>query len=83
MKWALLAIALTACTAEPPAVSACESEAERDPTVKELELKGAGSPQFLRDHLEETARAKKDATYRCLQRTGVVRSGAVERQRPL
>ena len=83
MRWLLLATALCACTQVPPAQSACEAEAERDPTVKELELKGAGSPQFLRDHLEETAQAKKAAAYRCLQRTGVIRAGSVERQRPL
>ena len=83
MRWLLLTLVLAGCASGSPAQRACEREAESDPLVKDLEMKGAGSPQFLRDHLEETAQAKKSATYRCLQRTGVIRPGGVERQKPI
>jgi hypothetical protein len=63
-----------------PAV--CEDQVYADPTVKDLILKGAGSPSFQRNHENELAYAKSDAAHRCMQQKGLLPpGGGVQRQR--
>lgn len=85
MKTALLALLLlSACAArDTPDAAACRAEAEGDPDVRALILKGAGSPTFLAEHQENLKAARQRATLACLRARGVIRPGGVERQKPL
>ncbi len=62
---------------------ACARQAEDDPVVKEMIIKGAGNPHFLLEGQDQLRAAKQDATLACLRSRGVIRAGGVERQKPL
>jgi len=82
----LLMLALGACSTGAPRTPdqvACERQANDDPTVSLLLIKGAGSEHFALEHQEDLRAARQTATVACLQSRGVIRRGGVERQRPL
>ncbi len=62
---------------------ACAAQADDDPTVKQMILKGVGNPVYLAEGQDALKAARQDARLRCLRARGVVRPGGVERQRPL
>ena len=75
---------LAACARGPDAVrDTCERQAESDPEVKRLIIKGVGSAYFLHKSQDELNAAKQDAMTACLRERGVIRKGGVERQKPL
>ena len=61
----------------------CSRQAENDPAVKALIIKGVGNPHFAIEGQEQMKVAKQDATLACLRSRGVIRPGGVERQKPL
>ncbi len=80
----LLLLLMSACaTQDPPEVAACKAEANEDPEVKSLLLKGAGSPDFLAENQDNVKAARQRATLACLRARGIIRPGGVERQKPL
>ncbi len=80
----LFALLLVAgCSAAPLADRPCEGQAEQDPEVRDLILKGAGSPSFLAENQDRLSRARQRATLDCLRGKGLIRPGGVEAQRPL
>ena len=68
---------------DPALAAACRAEAERDPAVTDLIMKGAGSPTFLAESQDELKVARQRATLSCLRARGAIRPGGVERQKPL
>ncbi len=79
-----LLLLLAACAREPESAQAvCERQANNDPAVKRLIIKGVGSAYFLHDSQDELNAAKQDAMLACLRDRGVIRKGGVERQKPL
>jgi hypothetical protein len=62
---------------------ACARQADDDPIVKELIVRGAGNPHFQMEGQDQLRAAKQDAMLACLRARGVVRQGGVERQKPL
>ena len=62
---------------------ACARQANDDPVVKELIIRGAGNPHFQMEGQDQLRAAKQDAALACLRARGVVRQGGVERQKPL
>ena len=72
-----------AAVADPALAAACNAEAERDPAVTSLIMKGAGSPTFLAESQDELKVARQRATLGCLRARGAIRPGGVERQKPL
>lgn len=89
MRTLWLLLLLGACTSGPagPANPAdqrsCDREANDDPKVVELILKGVGNPYFQSNSQEELAAAKQDARLACLRSRGLIPRGGVERQKPL
>jgi hypothetical protein len=82
----LLGAALSGCGGGARSVTdqeACARQAEDDPVVKEMIVKGAGNPHFQIEGQDQLRAAKQDANLACLRRRGVVRAGGVERQKPL
>ena len=55
--------------------AACDEQVYADPHVKDLLMKGAGSPQFERLHEDELKYAKVDAARRCMQAKGLTPLG--------
>ncbi len=79
---AILLLAGCARSAEPVANvpdPRCESEADRDPSVRLLRIKAAGSEMFLQEHIDDIRLARADALRRCQGGGGP--QGGVERQR--
>lgn len=76
---------LAGCGASGPLTDqqACERQANEDPAVKAMIMKGAGSETFRQTNRDALAAAKQDATVACLRARGLVRPGGVERQKPL
>ena len=58
---------------------ACARQADDDPVVQDLILKGAGSDQYRREHVDQLKQARADATLRCLRARGLAPKGGVER----
>jgi hypothetical protein len=84
VRAALLLSLLAACgTAESPDQRACERQANEDPAVKQLILKGVGNPYFQSNSQEELNAAKQQARLVCLRSRGLAPNGGVERQKPL
>ena len=84
MRAALLLMLLAGCsTNENPEQRACDRQANDDPAVKELIIKGAGNPYFRNNSQEELRFAKQQARLVCLRSRGLAPAGGVERQRPL
>ena len=64
--------------------SACDSQVNQDPVVKDLIMKGAGSEHFKLENEDTLRLARQRARLACLQGRGVLpRGGGVEPQRPL
>ncbi len=86
---AILTLLLLAACAKPadpnpaaPAVLArCEGEADQDPVVRLLRMKGAGNELFLQEHQDDLRIARADALRGCLRGRGTGPRGGVERQR--
>ena len=79
-------LALTACapaTAPMTDQDACARQANDDPVVKELIIRGAGNPHFQMEGQDQLRAARQDAALACLRARGLVRPGGVERQKPL
>ena len=71
MKRALAAALLAAGCAAPDAPdAACARQAENDPAVRELIVKGAGNPAFLAASQEELTFARRQAVVACLRSRG-------------
>ncbi len=79
-----LVLAVAGCGGPQTALTdqqACERQANEDPAVKELIIKGLGNPYVQATRQGELRAAKGDATIACLRARGVVRPGGVERQK--
>ena len=78
-----LLLTLAGCTdTRSPDEISCASQAENDPTVREMIRKGAGNPYLQREGFEARRAAEQDATLACLRNRGLIRRGGVERQKP-
>ena len=89
MKRVLAAALLLAGCAAPAAPdaaatpdAACARQAETDPVVRELIIKGAGNPAFLAASQEELTFARSQAEVACRRSRGLAPRGGVEPQRP-
>ena len=79
---ALLAVLLLAgCASSDPVTDRCESEANRDTTVRLLRMKSAGAEIFAREHADDLRIALNDAMQACRTGAGSGPRGGVERQR--
>ena len=81
MKVFLAVLLLAGCASSDPVTERCESEADRDPTVQMLRMKGAGAEMFAQEHMEDLRIARNDALQACRAGTGLAPRGGVERQR--
>ncbi len=64
--------------------AACESEVNKDPTVQDILMKGAGSEHYRLENQDSLRLAKQRARMACLRSRGVLpKGGGVEPQRPL
>ena len=80
----LFLLVLSACAApQSPDEAACERQADNDPAVRELIIKGAGNPHFMMESQDELRAAKRAATVRCLKSRGILQQSGVEAQKPL
>jgi hypothetical protein len=79
---ALLLAGCAAATTPPTPQAACEREAQDDPVVRDMRMKGAGSPSYLAWEQERMRIAVQEATLRCLRARGIIRPGGVERPKP-
>ena len=59
----------------------CQRQANDDPAVKLLIMKGLGNQNFALSSQQQLAEAKQDATNSCLRSRGVIPKGGVERQK--
>jgi len=81
---AMLMGLLAGCgAAESPDQRACDRQADEDPAVKALILKGVGNPYFQNNSQDELKAAKQQARMVCLRSRGLMPAGGVERQKPL
>lgn len=81
-----LSILLAGCSAvQTPAndQEACARQANDDPVVRELIVKGAGNPHFQMEGQDQLRAARQDATLACLRGRNLIPQGGVERQKPL
>ena len=84
MRAALLLPLLAACaTPESPDQRACDHQANEDPAVKQLIIKGVGNPYFQSNSQDELNAARQQARLACLRSRGLAPTGGVERQKPL
>lgn len=88
----VLLLLLSACARDAAPVSAadaardaaCESEANSDPAVQDILMKGAGSEHYRLENQDSLRLAKQRARMACLRSRGVLpKGGGVEPQRPL
>ncbi len=78
-----LALLLAGCGApEKPDEAACERQAENNPAVHELIIKGLGNPAFQAESQQSLALARRQATLACLRSRGLAPPGGVEPRRP-
>ncbi len=78
----LILLLLSGCARESAPDAACDAQVNRDPEVRDLIMKGAGSEHFKLETDDELLRARKRARITCLQGLGVVPKGGVEAPRP-
>ena len=76
------ALLLAGCAGADTPEAACARQAENDPAVRELIIKGVGNPAFLAASQEELAFTRRQATVACLRGRGLAPRGGVEPQRP-
>ena len=61
----------------------CEAVADHDPAVEDYTAKGAGNPQFVRNHKDDLDLARLRAVQACERGRGIMRpGGGVEVTRP-
>ena len=60
----------------------CDRQAENDPVVKQMIMKGAGNLAFQMEGRDQLHAAEQDARLACLRSRGVIPPGGVERQKP-
>ena len=77
--WVVLLLA--GCASSDPVTDRCQSEADRDPTVRLLRMKGAGAEMFAQEHAVDLRLALNDALQACRTGAGSGPRGGVERQR--
>lgn len=80
----LLLLLLAQCRTDRPLTDQdiCDRQANNDPVVKELIMKGAGNEHFQLEGQDQLRAAKQDARIACLRARGIVQPGGVERQKP-
>lgn len=76
------ALLLAGCAAPDTPQAACERQAENDPTVHELVIKGLGGEAFRNNSQDELRFARQQAVVACLRARGVAPPGGVEPHRP-
>ena len=60
----------------------CERQAQNDPVVKQMIIKGVGNQHFQLEGQDQLHAAQQDALLACLRSRGVIRRGGVERLKP-
>ncbi len=77
----LVAALLAGCADSGPMTDqqACEKQANDDPVVKLMIMKGAGTTHYMIEHQDELKAARQDAVLNCLRARGLVAPGGVER----
>ncbi len=76
------ALLLAGCAGADTPEAACERQANNEPAVKLLIIKGVGNPAFLAASQEELAFLRKQAVLTCLRARGLAPPGGVEPQLP-
>ena len=77
----LILLLLAGCARESAPDAACEAQVDRDPVVRDLMMKGAGSEHFKLENDDVLLQARKRARVACLQGRGVLPKGGVEAPR--
>ena len=80
MRPAFIALLLLAgCGPRPtPEMAGCERQADRDPVVQDLIMKGAGSEHFMIENQARLREARQRAMAVCLRTQGLAPRGGVE-----
>lgn len=78
----LLLLLLSGCAREGAADAECEAQVDRDPVVRDLIAKSAGSEHFKLENDDLLLQARKRARVACLQGRGLLPKGGVEAPRP-
>ena len=81
MRVLIALLLLAGCTPSSDPAARCAAEADGDPTVRLLRMKGAGSEMFMQEHMDDLRLARNDALQACQRGTGQGPRGGVERQR--
>ena len=82
MRRTLVSLRLLAgCARESAPDAACDAQVDRDPVVRDLIMKGAGSEHFKLETDDVLLQARKRARVACLQGRGVLPKGGVEAPR--
>ena len=70
---------LAACASnEPPAVRACQAQANDDPEVRHMIAASAGSEVYALQHYDDLRDARRRAELKCLRARGLAPPGGVE-----
>ena len=77
----LILLLLSGCAREGAPDAACDAQVDRDPVVRDLIMKGAGSEHFKLETDDVLLQARKRARVACLQGRGVLPKGGVEAPR--
>ncbi|MGI4955187.1 MAG: hypothetical protein ACRYGM_25555 [Janthinobacterium lividum] len=78
----LILLLLSGCARESPPDARCDAQVDRDPEVRDLIMKGAGSEHFKLETDDQLLQARHRARVACLQKLGVLPQGGVEAPRP-
>ena len=81
---ALSALLLGGCAGREggPPEEVCARQANDDPAVRALIIKGAGNENFQATSQRQLREAKQDAALNCLRARGLAPKGGVERPKP-
>ncbi len=78
----LLLLLLSGCARESAPDVTCDAQVDRDPEVRDLIAKGAGSEHFKLETDDVLLQARHRARVACLQKLGVLPQGGVEAPKP-